>query len=221
VSAVRQGWSSVVTLVRRHWGRLVALFFGVLLPLGIFAALAEDVVERKKFWWDEPVLRWLHAQATPALDTVMVWISRLGIWWGLVPFDVAVVLVLLVRRRWGRATFFALAVAGAGLLDVLTKEIFGRERPTLWPSIAPAQSFSFPSGHAMGSAAAVAASAVLLWRTRARWPVVIGGTAWVLLVSGSRAYLGVHYPSDLAAAWVAALAWVCGLAWVFHVRAWG
>lgn len=221
MSVVRQGLSGVALLLKRNWARLLALFFGVLLPLVVFAALAEEVVERKKFWWDEPVLRWLHEHATPALNLAMVWVSRLGMWWGLLPLDLAVVGVLLARRRWARATFFALAVGGAGLLNVFTKQVFARQRPALWPSIAPAQNFSFPSGHAMGSAAAVAASVVLVWPTRARWPVVLGGTAWVLLVSTSRAYLGVHYPSDLVAAWLASLAWVCGLAWVFHVRSWG
>lgn len=217
----RQGLNAVVSLLRRYWARLVALFFGVLLPLLIFASLAEDVVKHKKFWWDEPVLAWLHQNATPTLDSLMVSVSLVGMWWGLVPFDLAVVALLLHRKRWALATFFSLAVGGAGLLNVLTKQLFARQRPALWPSIAPAQSFSFPSGHAMGSAAAVAASVVLLWPTRARWPVVVGGSLWVLLVSTSRAYLGVHYPSDLVAAWVASLAWVCGLAWVFHVRSWG
>jgi membrane-associated phospholipid phosphatase len=221
MAAMRPGLKAVTSLLWRHWPRLLALFVGVLLPLLVFAALAEDVVAHKKFWWDEPVLRWLHLHATPTLNSVMVGVSLAGMWWGLIPVDLAVVGVLLARRRWALATFFALAVAGAGLLNVLTKQLFARQRPSLWPSIAPAQSFSFPSGHAMGSAAAVAASVVLLWPTRARWPMVIGGTAWVLLVSTSRAYLGVHYPSDLVAAWVASLAWVFGLAWVFHLRAWG
>jgi membrane-associated phospholipid phosphatase len=221
LSVARQGLNAVVALVRRNWGRILALFFGVLVPLVVFAALAEDVVERKKFWWDEPVLRWLHAHATPSLDWVMVWVSQLGMWWGLVPLDLAVVALFLFRRRYARATFFGLAVGGAGLLNVVTKQAFGRERPVLWVSIAPAQNFSFPSGHAMGSAAVVAALTVLLWNTRARWPLVVCGTLCVLLVSASRAYLGVHYPSDLVAAWLATLAWVSGLAWVFHVRSWG
>jgi membrane-associated phospholipid phosphatase len=221
VSVAQQGLSTVLALFRRNWERILALFFGVLLPLAVFAALAEDVVERENLWWDESLLRWLHGHATPVLDSTMVVVSRLGMWWGLVPFDLAVTLGLVLRRRWARATFFAISVGGAGLLNVVTKQVFGRERPALWSSIAPAQNFSFPSGHAMGSAATAAAAAVLCWNTRARWPVVVGATLWVLLVSASRAYLGVHYPSDLVAAWVASLAWVFGLAWVFHVRSWG
>lgn len=211
---------NVLASFKDNWLKVLLLFLGVLLPLAIFARLADDLVERGSFPWDEPVLRWLHAHASPGLDSAMVLVSQVGMWWGLVPFDIGLSALLLSRRQWTRGTFFILSVGGAGLLNVLTKEVFGRERPALWLSIAPAQSFSFPSGHAMGSSAAVAASAVLVWRTRARWPVIVIGTAWVLLVSGSRAYLGVHYPSDLVAAWLASLAWVCGLAWLFHVLSW-
>lgn len=220
MGAFRQGLRSINELLRRKWARVILLFFGVLLPLAVFAELAEDVAERVKFRWDEPVLQWLHERATPTLDSAMVSVSLLGVWWGLVPFDLGVSGLLLMRRQWDRAVFFALAVGGAGLLNVATKQIFGRERPTLWLSIAPAQSFSFPSGHAMGSAAAVAATVVLVWKTPARWAVLLLGSVWVLLVSGSRAYLGVHYPSDLVAAWLASVAWVCGLAWLFHVFSW-
>lgn len=220
MATTRPAQSTVTGLFKRNWTRLLLLFLGVLVPLAAFAALAEDVVEQEAFRWDAPLLEWLRSHANPTMDLVMVTVSRLGMRWGLVPFDLAVTAFLLVRRQWARAVFFALAVGGAGLLNVLTKGLFGRARPALWLSIAPAQDFSFPSGHAMGSAAAVVASTVLLWRSPARWPVSLAGAAWVLVVSASRAYLGVHYPSDLVAAWLASLAWVCGLAWVFHALSW-
>src|SRR5271167_405491 len=170
---------TVLILFKDNWAKVLLLFLGVFLPLAIFADLADDVVKRGNFAWDEPVLRWLHAHASPGLDSAMVLVSEVGMWWGLVPFDLSLSAFLLGRRQWTRGIFFILAVGGAGLLNVLTKEVFGRERPALWLSVAPAQNFSFPSGHAMGSSAAVAASAVLVWRTRARWPVIVIGTAWV------------------------------------------
>jgi undecaprenyl-diphosphatase len=197
-------------LTRRRRG-LAELFLGIFLPLGIFAFVAEDVLEHEDFGWDRPLLEWLHAHATPGRDIVMLWASRIGIWWGVVPFSVLFFLWLAARRRTAPALFFALSMIGAGLLNSATKHLFGRPRPALWGSIAPEQSFSFPSGHTMGSMALLTALSVLAWPTRARWPVIGIGAILVLAISGSRLYLGVHYPSDVLAGWMASLAWVLGL----------
>jgi len=123
---------------------------------------------------------------------------------------------LAARRRRGDAFFWGLAVGGAALLNVAAKYSFGRSRPDYWLSIAPETTFSFPSGHAMQTMALVAALVVLVWPTKARWPVLILGGSFVLLVGLSRVYLGVHYPSDIVAGWAAASAWVVGLSIVLY-----
>ena len=48
---------------------------------------------------------------------------------------------------------------------------------------------------------------LLAWRTRWRWPVLLLAVPFVLLVGGSRVYLGVHFPSDILAGWAAASIW--------------
>ena len=60
---------------------------------------------------------------------------------------------------------------------------------------------------------------ILAWRTPARWLVFSSSVLLVLAVSASRLYLGVHYPSDVVAAWLASLAWVLGLRLVLLPRA--
>ena len=55
------------------------------------------------------------------------------------------------QRRWREAAFAIVAFAGSALLNLATKQFFQRQRPELWDSIAPEYTFSFPSGHAMGS----------------------------------------------------------------------
>ncbi len=40
--------------------------------------------------------------------------------------------------------------------------------------------------------------------------MLLGGM-FVLLLSASRIYFGVHYPSDILGGWSAALVWVVGL----------
>ncbi len=204
-------------LHQRRWS-LVALFVGVLIPLYLFGQLAGEVVEQEAFFFDKPILLFARNLTNPTLDQLMLTLSRVGYAWGVIPFDAALLVALSIKRRWPEAIFWALSVGGAALLNIGTKIAFGRVRPDLWLSIAPETTYSFPSGHAMGSMALVASLAVLLWHTRWRWFAIILGAVFVLGVSFSRIYLGVHYPSDILAGWLASLAWVLGVRLLWRRR---
>ena len=223
VEVLREERQLVAELLHRHGWRLLLVFVGLLLPLWGFAELADEIHEQEAIAFDEPLLHFAHGLATPGLDRVFVVLTDIGYLHGVVPFDIALVLVLLVLRRWRAAAFAALALAGSGLLNVGTKLVFARDRPSLWESITPELTYSFPSGHAMGSATLAWVLVLLAWRTRWRWPVVAVALPFVLLVGFSRVYLGVHYPSDILAGWAAASAWaVASHLAVFrlHGRAW-
>jgi len=197
--------------LRKHAWRMVLWFACLLLPLWGFAALVGEVHEKKVFPFDAPILTMLHAVATPTLDHFFVLMTRLGYSWGVVPLDVILLLLFVLLRRFRDALFFVLAVIGSGVLDIVAKNHFARMRPDLWLSITPETTFSFPSGHAMGSATLGVAVILLCWPTRWRWPVTIVSLIFVLLVGVSRVYLGVHYPSDILAGWTAAIAWTFGM----------
>ena len=193
--------------LRRYWLRLLLLFAGALLPLWTFAELADEIREGEPFIFDEPVLLFAHELAREGFDRGFVLFSELGYAWGVMPADVALVVVLAVRRHAREALFAALALGGSALLNLATKQLFARERPSLWESIAPESTFSFPSGHAMGSMTLAWVCLLLAWRTPWRWPVVIGMLVFTVIVGLSRVYLGVHYPSDILAGWTAASVW--------------
>ena len=193
--------------LRRHGLRLLLLFVGVLLPLWAFAELVDELREGEPFVFDEPILLFAHGMATAGFDRVFLLFSALGYEWGVVPFDVALVLVLAFGRRAREGLFAALALGGSALLNLAAKQLFARERPSLWESIAPEDTFSFPSGHAMGSMTLAWVCLLLAWRTRWRWPVVAAAVLFTGLVGLSRVYLGVHYPSDILAGWSAASVW--------------
>jgi membrane-associated phospholipid phosphatase len=194
-----------------HGWRVVLLFLCLLLPLWGFASLVGEIHEKEIFAFDAPLLNALHAMATPGLDRFFVWVSRLGFAWGVVPADVLILLWLALRKRYRDGLFFGLAVIGSLALNVMAKNYFMRMRPSLWLSITPETTFSFPSGHAMGSATLGLALIILCWPTRWRWPMLVMATTFVLLVGISRVYLGVHYPSDILAGWSAATVWVVGM----------
>jgi len=194
--------------LRKHGWRMALCFFLLLLPIWGFAALVGELHEKEIFFFDAPILNMLHGIETPGRDRFFVWVSRIGFLWGTIPIDVIVLSWLALRRRFRDSLFFGLAVAGSAVLDVMGKAYFTRARPDLWLSITPENNYSFPSGHAMGSATLGMALIFLCWPTRWRWPMIGGAIVFVVLVGLSRLYLGVHYPSDILAGWCAAIAWV-------------
>jgi len=211
------------SLLRRHGWRLALLFAGLLLPLWGFVELADEVREGEGFPFDEPVLLAAGELARAGFDRLFLLFSALGYAYGVVPVDIALVLLFALRRRYRESVFAAVATGGSGLLNVVAKQVFARERPSLWESIAPEHNYSFPSGHAMGSMTLAMVLVLLAWPTRWRWPVVVAMAVFVPMVGLSRVYLGVHYPSDILAGWAAASAWAVGvylLVFGWHGQPW-
>ena len=95
------------------------------------------------------------------------------------------------RRRWARAVA---SVVGTYLLNTVVKGVFRRARPAfddLPALIATPTALSFPSAHASSSFAAARAYSAMLPAA----PLYATAAAMGL----SRVYLGVHYPTDIAA----------------------
>jgi len=118
---------------------------------------------------------------------------------------------LLVSRRYVVALFISVSVGGGFLLSLVLKHFFIRSRPQIVPHLMPEVSSSFPSGHSMSSAVVYVTLGALLARTAARWPQRIYLIAAALLLSGligvSRVAMGVHYPTDVLAGWLAGTGW--------------
>jgi undecaprenyl-diphosphatase len=158
-----------------------------------------------------------------SLDGVMLSFTQLGGGIGMTVVSVAVVSTLVIARRKRAASFMALAALGTLLLTTGLKLLFHRARPVdVTYLIDVPSSFSFPSGHALGSMGVLASVVVVLYAVGApRWlcwlaTVVIG--AFVIGVALSRVYFGVHYPSDVIGGQLAAAAWVSALTGWFYPR---
>lgn len=193
---------------RRHGARLVLLFCGALLPLWVFTVLADGVSAPQPLPFDEPILQWARAWHGDTLDVLALVLSALGYQWGVVPVDIALVAALAWYRRMREGLFAGVALAGSAVLNLAAKQLFARDRPSLWESIAPETTYSFPSGHAMGALSLAWVLALLAWHTRWRWVAIVAMGAFSVGVAGSRVYLGVHFPSDILAGWAAATWWV-------------
>jgi membrane-associated phospholipid phosphatase len=190
-----------------------ALFFGLglILPLVVFALLAEDVWAREKIAWDAAVLTLVRGYVTADRDRFMVVATQLGAPTTLLLLVASVGIALLVQRRVREAIFVTVATAGAGALIIPAKLLFERARPALEHLPVGAPGYAFPSGHAAGSMALGAAVIMLAWRTSWRWGVLILASLAILLVGFSRVYLGVHYASDVLAGWCVGVSWAAGM----------
>ncbi|HEX4100273.1 MAG TPA: phosphatase PAP2 family protein [Pseudonocardiaceae bacterium] len=122
-----------------------------------------------------------------------------------------VALALLIARLWRGAVLVVVARLGELASTTAVKDLLARPRPTLVDPVDHAAGYSFPSGHAAGSAAVYGALVLLVLPRAARWAralLLAAGTLLICAVATSRVLLGVHYPSDVAAGMALGLAWV-------------
>lgn len=190
-------------------GKRAFLFLiGALVPFAVFLALAEGLDGMWLSGFDRSVLRTVERLHGDALTTLVKVVTFFGASWGAALLTIAAMGVLLWYRRRRDAAFLAVAMAGSGILQFVTKLAFERPRPVVFAPLADLSTYSYPSGHAMASATLALALAVICRHTRWRWTAVAGGTAFALLVAFTRLYLGVHYPSDILAGWLLSIAWV-------------
>jgi undecaprenyl-diphosphatase len=119
--------------------------------------------------------------------------------------------LLVSRRELERALFVLALWSSAAALARLLQLLYGRARPELVPQLIEVAAPSFPSSHAMVSAAVYLSWAMLLGSTQPRRSVRLYLLAAAIVVTAlvglTRVYLGVHYPTDVLAGWLAGALW--------------
>lgn len=162
---------------------------------------------------DDPVLEGLAGARTDPLTVFLEGVSAVT---GPVVLPILVVVASLVWGRFGRSWWQAGLLAGAMVLSTIVsvtlKTVIARPRPPVDTMFVPGaeSTYSFPSGHTIGTATFLLVVAYLLWvpRPRLRW--LLGGLALVaggvVLVALSRLYLGYHFVTDVVASMALAVA---------------
>ncbi len=155
---------------------------------------------------DTDILLWINGHHSEWADVLMWYISDAKTWLPL--YALLLGLIVYRFRNWRTLLFiflgFALAV---GLSDFtsssIIKPLVCRLRPTHEPSIDPVRLIHDYTGGRYGFCSSHAADTMacgllfsLLYRNKIATAVLM---VWVALNCYSRMYLGVHYPSDIAA----------------------
>ncbi len=165
--------------------------------------------ESRRF--DETGLLLIYTNSPTWLDEPMRIVTTLGYYWVILPLLAAIAYAFYQRGRKVSAALLVTSTLGGIVLTTALKTVVQRTRPELFDSGYTASFYSFPSVHATVAVGFYGTLTLLLaWRLTGlkRWAVAATGVILVLLIGFSRLYLGVHYPTDVLAGFLAAPLWI-------------
>ncbi len=185
------------------------VLLGCLGLIALFGWLSQEVLEKEAFGFDTTILLWLHQHSNSTIDSLMLNITKLGNPGFVVVLVTISFSLLLWQKQFWAAQILFLDCLGGLILNQGLKLFFAKPRPQLWTPLIVEHSYSFPSGHALGSAVLYGFLAVLLADRYPRYRVVIYSIALIIVgsIGLSRLFLGVHYPTDIMAGYSIGLLW--------------
>lgn len=153
-----------------------------------------------------PLNHWLAIEITrvrqASADLFFVALTNMGDMKPMVIWGVAVAAALALQRAWWPASVWMIGTLTGNAFMQVMKSGIGIERPHLAHRVP--NGYSFPSGHASMGLVFMGLITVLIWpRLSPRMQrLALHVTAlYVVLMTGSRLYLGVHWTSDVLAGW--------------------
>ncbi|WP_306919973.1 phosphatase PAP2 family protein [Arthrobacter globiformis] len=189
----------------RHWIALPLVFAVLIVAAGLTMRSAPALTAA-----DLSVDAALSHDHTPQLTAIALFINvAFSPPAGVVMIAAICLFLLLARRSPVNAVATGLVAAGSWVSSELFKLVVARHRPdstALFDPLTPEPGTdSFPSGHTALAVALAIALFLLARGTGWQWPVLAMGALVAVTVALSRVYLGVHYPTDVAASFLTSL----------------
>ncbi|MGZ3774415.1 MAG: phosphatase PAP2 family protein [Pseudobdellovibrionaceae bacterium] len=193
--------------------------FGILC-LGLFVRLTFSISPQGDIQTlDESILKWIETLRTPFWNAMMLDITALGGLALTVVLGTLSVAIFFLARDPAAAIHLILTSTGGYYIAIWSKNIISRPRPSIIPQLITASGLSYPSGHAVLTASLYLTMAILACRhfkSYASRMFLIGLAGFMIaLISFSRIYLGVHYPSDTLSGALIGASWALFLAALF------
>lgn len=192
-----------------------------IVAINAFVELTDELAENELTSVDKFVSELIIGFRTDTLTSYFTFVTHLGDRHAYAGFTLLLAMYYVLKhRRWKFVLQTTLVLLLASLSNVVLKRVVNRARPSL-EHLVTVNTLSYPSGHAMSAMAFYGFLIYLCVRYRMRHRVrIVFISILVLLIVSigmSRIYLGVHYPSDVAAGFIGGLIWVAFCAVVFNV----
>ena len=209
------------TSKKARWitSRFILALVLFLATLFVFVAITDEIVLEHNNGFDQNIFHAISLLDSPFMTRLMETVTFFGSSNFLFPAYVSLVIYYLVKRKIKPALDIGMIGLGStGILNLL-KYIFQRQRP-LDPLIRDVTGFSFPSGHSFSSFTFFGLIIYILWKTGIKKPFKILLSIVLFLfaaiIAFSRAYLRVHYPSDVVAGFCLSIIWLMLSLWILQ-----
>ena len=192
-----------------------------IIAMNAFVELTDELAENELQGVDEGVTEWIISFRRPPLTDYFTFVTHLGDRNSYIVVTVLLAAYYLIKHRnWKFILQTTLVLLLATLSNIVLKRVINRARPSL-EHLVTVNTLSYPSGHAMTAMAFYGFLVFLClrydMRRWVRYTFIFVLTLLVLSVGVSRIYLGVHYPTDVAAGFIGGLIWVAFCAVVFSL----
>lgn len=194
----------------------ISLLIIFTLIFGVIAIFHESRLGR---WIDTEVYELIYTTESFITTSLMLGFTQLGEVLSMILLSLLVIAVLMLHRLNMHTLFFVISMTLSSILIPVLKNSFDRERPVILRLI-EIGGFSFPSGHAMGSTIFFGSLMNIIRHTGLNNKGALIGicAAFIIMISSSRVYLGVHYPTDVIAGIVAGVVVISLTSIVMHKK---
>ncbi len=195
-----------------EFSTLIIAFVLMVIAVFCFFGLTEELSDNELKVYDDFIIRHIIAFRSDFFTDFMKSMTLIGNLIGYVLIIPILTIFFIIRKNWRLSLEITIVLLLSSGLNIILKNSIGRERPPEIDRLVFADFYSFPSGHAMSAITfygfIIYLCFILIKKAWLKYIIILLCITITILIGVSRVYLGVHYPSDILAGYIAGLAWL-------------
>ncbi|HSZ31792.1 MAG TPA: phosphatase PAP2 family protein [Puia sp.] len=183
----------------------------LLLSIGLFSFIADEIVIENKNSFDFRIFRWFAHYTSASNTKIALFFTFFGSPYFMIPAYLVIMFYFSKQQKKKEAIMIGVVALISVLSIFLLKDIFHRHRPPS-PLIPGVNGYSFPSGHSLSGFTFSGIMIYLIFKSNIqyyrKWIYAALLFLFAVLIGMSRIYLRVHFPSDVIAGLLVTTVWL-------------